>query len=429
MGKRRRPVKKGKYVSVDEMSSNIFDDLEGEYRLAALLDEAEESIRQRNIAQAVHPEVKLDALINGTSKTTEQQIARRLVFGDGKLGRLASLPPDRFRGEDLRVQQLGIDGQIKPDSTVFGGTTAQMKDDVVTVNRNNVLTEYLSPESEERLFQEWSNLNPGQDRKMFNADVSEYYGQQMLRTVGAQPVADNDRSTKVQARLRKDPGAAPERLPESQSTKGTDRLIENSVGLLSPDIDLSGDFRYMMDGEVRVGDHQTGQPRDTVRLNLLKAASGPGTDTTTLQANWEQQAKRLASVGSTPTASKIIAGLVAQGKLPPIKRGSDGRGIRAGKAMSSDPMFLDQNRESQFRYDDILFAHTDEKLRSQPRGYIPSDVVLVDARKAGDAIGVMPANIYSHQGSVNATPEIKDLIAAGAAKRLTDDPRIKQMLP
>ena len=56
-------------------------------------------------------------------------------------------------------------------------------------------------------------------------------------------------------------------------------------------------------------------------------------------------------------------------------------------------------------------------------------MVLVDARKAGDAIGVMPASIYSHQGSVNATPEIKDLIAAGAAKRLTDDPRIKQMLP
>lgn len=430
MGKRRKPVKRGKFTSTEEMSSNIFDDLEGEYRLSLLIDEAEEEIRQRNIAQAVHPEVKLDALIDGTSKTTEQQIARRLVFGDGKLGRVASLPPDRFRGEDLRVNQLGIDGQIKPDSTVFGGTTAQISDDVVTVNRNNVLTEYLSPEAEESLFKAWSNLHPGEDRKMFNADVSEYYGQQMLRTVGAQPVADNDRSTKVQAGIRKDPGAAPERLPQSQSTKGTDRLVENSVGLLSPDIDLSGDFRYMMDGEIRVGDHQTGQPRDTVRLNLLKAASGPGTSTNALQKNWDLAAQRMASVGSTPTASKIIESLVRQDKLPPVKRGSTGKGIRAGKTMSSDPMFLDQNRESQFRYDDILFAHTDEKLRSEPRGYIPSDVVLVDARKAGDAIGVMPSDIiYSHQGSVNATPKISDLIGAGAAKRLTDDPRIKQMLP
>lgn len=428
MGKRRKTIKRGKYTSIDEMSSNIFDDLESEYRLAALLDEAEEAIRQKNIVQEVHPEIKVDALINGTSKTTEQQIARRLVFGDGKLGRKANLPPDKIRGKDLRVYQLGIDGPIKPDSTVYGGTTAQIENDVVTVNRNNILTEYLSPEAEEKLFEQWSKLNPGESRKNFNADVSEYYGQQMLRTVGAQPVSDNDRSEKVRAGIRKDPNKARESLPLSQSTKGTDRLIENSVGLLSPDIDLSGDFRYIMDGKIRVGDHQTGEPRDTIRLNLLKAAYGPGTDTRSLRANWMQQAQRLASVGSTPTASKIIAGLIAQGKLPAIKRGRDGLGVRAGKAMSSDPMFLHQNNESQFRYDDILFAHTDEKLRSQPRGYIPSDVVLVDARKAGDAIGVMPASIYSDRGSVNVTPEIKDLIAAGAAKRLTDDPRIKQLL-
>lgn len=425
---RRKPSKKGKYTDISELNYDPFKDLEGEARLSALVDEAEEMLSQRAIAQAMHPEVKLDALIDGTSRTTEQQISRRLLFGDGKLGRVGSLPPDRFRGEDLRVSQRGVDGPIKSDSTVLGGTTATLNDGVVDVQRNGVLTERLSPQAEESLFREWSQLNPGEGRDKFNAAVSEYYGQQILRTVGAQPVADADRSDKVVRGIRKSPGQAPERLPVSQSTAGTDRLVENSVGLMSPDIDLSGDFRYMMDGQVRVGDNQTGQPRDTVRLNLLKAASGPGTDTRTLQGNWNEAATRLASVGSTPTASKIIQALVAQGKLPPIKQGSVGRGVRAGKAMSSDPMFAEQNRESQFRYDDILFAHTEEDLRHKAQGYMPSDVVLVDTRKAGDAIGVMPSTIYSHQGSVNATPKIADLIAAGAAQRLSDDPRVKQLL-
>ena len=440
---RKRTVKRGKFTNIVEpqILQDVVNDPEGSLRLAALLDEAQELTAQRQIAQAVHPEVKLDALIEGKSQTTEQQIARRLVFGDGKLGRKGSLPPDRFRGEDLRVRQLGVDGQIKPDSVVAGGTTANMVDDVVNVQRNGVLTEFLSPMAEEKLFREWSQLNPGEGRDKFNADLSEYYGQQILRTVGAQPVNDADRSDKVKENVRmnyEDGEINPrtgrrmsfrERLPASESTAGTDRLVENSVGLLSRDIDLSGDFRYMMDGQVRVGDNQTGEPRDTVRLNLLKAALGPGTDTNSLQANWSKQSQILQSIGVQPTTEKIIESLVAQGKLPPIKQGSQGRGIRAGKAMSSSPMFRDQNKESQFRYDDILFAHTEKDLRDKPRGYIPSDVVLVDARKAGDALGLMPSTIYSHQGSVNATPKIKDLIAAGAAQRLSDDPRVKQLLP
>ena len=96
--------------------------------------------------------------------------------------------------------------------------------------------------------------------------MSEYMGQQILRTIGATPVADRDRSEKVVQGIRKELGRRPEPLPASQSTAGTDRLVENGVGLLSPDIDLSGDFRYMMDGQVRVGDMQAGNPEDTCSI-------------------------------------------------------------------------------------------------------------------------------------------------------------------
>ena len=114
---RKRTVKRGKFTNIVEpqILKDVVADPEGELRMAGLLDEAQEMMAQRQIAQAVNPEVKLDALIDGTSQTTEQQIARRLLFGDGKLGRMGSLPPDRFRGEDLRVSPLGVDGPIKPD--------------------------------------------------------------------------------------------------------------------------------------------------------------------------------------------------------------------------------------------------------------------------------------------------------------------------
>lgn len=450
---RRKSVKRGRYASIEDIKSNVFDDLEGEARLSALVDEAEEVLRQRQIAQQVNPQVKLDALIDGSSLTAEQQVARRLVFGDGELG---TLPPDRYRGEDLRVRQLGVDGQIKPDSVVTGGTTGGLVNGVLDVQRNGVLTEYLSPTAEERLFRDWQNSPagktalsqimqqvdkprsrirqndvPGLMQQQFNSSVAEYYGQQMLRTIGATPVADRDRSDKVVRGIRKDPGPGnrPEPLPVSQSTAGTDRLIENSVGLLSPDIDLSGDFRYMMDGQVRVGDYQTGNPEDTVRLNLLKSMRGPGTDITSVRSNWNTVAGRLEAAGVAPTADRVIKSMLAQGLLPEIKQGSSGIGVRGGKAMSASPLFADQNRESQFRYDDILYGHSSPSRRSQPRGYIPEDVILVDTRKAGDALALSPVELFSSGTELNAAPKITDLIAAGAARRLTDDPRIKQLLP
>ena len=158
---RRRSSKRGKFTDINELNYDPFENIEAELRLSRLVDEAEEELTQETIAQAVHPEVKIDALIDGTSVTAEQQLARRMLFGDGKLGRVGTLPPDRFRGEDLRVHQLGVDGPIRPDSVVVGGTTADMNSGVLNVHRNGVLTEYTGPKTEEILFSQWSQLNPG----------------------------------------------------------------------------------------------------------------------------------------------------------------------------------------------------------------------------------------------------------------------------
>ena len=121
------------------------------------------------------------------------------------------------------------------------------------------------------------------------------------------------------------------------------------------------------------------------------------------------------AVGVAPTADKVVKSMLAQG-LPGIKQGSSGVGVRGGKAMSASPLFVDQNRESQFRYDDILYGHSSPSRRQQARGYIPEDVILVDTRKAGDALALSPVNLFSSGTELNAAPKIKDLIQQGQHK-------------
>ena len=69
-------------------------------------------------------------------------------------------------------------------------------------------------------------------------------------------------------------------MEPGDSTAGTDRLIENGVSILGPEIDRSGDYRYVdEDGYLTVGDYQMGKvgtganKKDTVRLNVLKDLS------------------------------------------------------------------------------------------------------------------------------------------------------------
>ena len=79
-----------------------------------------------------------------------------------------------------------------------------------------------------------------------------------------------------------------------------------------------------------------------------------------------------------------------------------------------------------------ILGHSTPARRESRGGYIPEDVILVDAAKANDAMGLVIPSVMTHGGmrekGADAAPKINDLIRLGAAQRLTDDPRIKQLL-
>ncbi len=394
--------------------------------LKEIREEGEEELRQRAVVQAMHPEVDVDALINRSSMTAEQQVARGLLF-DGVMPDV--LPADRYRVQDLADRsQLGIAGPFQQDSTVrqstTGGLVERNTEDgpemFLEVNHRPVMTEYLSPAGEDRLYAAWSQLVDPYQRNagQFNAAVGEYYGQQMLKSLGYSAVSDADRSVRSR------------RASDRATTEGTDRLIENSRGLLDEEIDRSGDYRYYdPQGELRVGDYQTGEVRDTIRLNLLKALTPEVGQA--FKENYNRGVRQVLETNDRPTPLNVIDELVQDGTLPLVKQGSEGRGIRAGKGLSGQPYFEEQNPLRQFRYDDVLYGHSTPARRESRGGYIPEDVVLVDAAKANDVMGLVIPSVMVHGGKMkgaDAAPKINDLVRLGAAQRLTDDPRIKQLL-
>ena len=131
--------------------------------LAEIREEGVEELRQAAIAQARHPEVALQGLIDGSSRTAEQQVARGLLF-DGVMPDV--LPADRYAVGDLTDKtQLGIAGPFQLDSTVRQSTTGGLNaaGDLVIQHRP-VMTEYLSPQGEDRLYAAWSKLVPPYQR-------------------------------------------------------------------------------------------------------------------------------------------------------------------------------------------------------------------------------------------------------------------------
>lgn len=412
---------------------------------------AAEQLKQKAIVQQMRPEVDVEALIRGDSRTAEQQVARALLF-DGVVP--TSLPADNYRVQDLADKsQLGIAGPFQSDSRVrqstTGGMVERMTEDgpekFLEVERRPILTEYLTPETEAKLYSSWRQLNPHENeyaRRNFNALGGEYYGQQILKAMGASPVSDSQRSAAVLDRLRTNPANPYERgdripLEAEYSTQGTDRLIENSVGLLSPEIDRGGDFRYLSNsGEVTVGDYQTGltemrgRPVDTVRLNLVKSMKGATREEVrNFSQNYASTARMLQDNGIAATPDAVI-GAMADVTLPPTKRGSYGEGIRGGKMLSGLNTFGRYNEEDQFRYDTVLYGMQAPGVRDRPRGMVPEEVIFLDNRKANEGLEKMRLlpSISPSGEEINVTPKIKDLARYGAAARITSDPRVKQLL-
>lgn len=415
-------------------AGEVFDEGKLDALLSEIREEGDEELRQQAIVQQMRPEVDVEALIRGDSRTAEQQVARGLLF-DGVVP--ASLPADNYRVQDLADKsQLGIAGPFQSDSRVRQSTTGSMVERMtedgpekfLEVERRPILTEYLTPETEDKLYNSWRQLNPQENeyaRRNFNALGGEYYGQQILKAMGARPVSDRDRSYKSR------------NASASATTMGTDRLVENSVGLLSPEIDRSGDYRYLSaDGSVKVGDYQTGytemrgRPVDTVRLNLVKSLQGmTSNERQNFERNYANTAVALKQKGINPTPDAVI-GAMADVTLPPIKQASTGDGIRGGKALSALDTFASQNYDDQFRYDTVLYGLQEPGVRERPGGMIPEEVIFLDNSKANEAIGkleLMPR--ISPQGTeINVTPKIKDLGRYGAAARITRDPRVAQLL-
>jgi len=408
-------------------AGEIFDEGKLDALLSEIREEGEEELRQKAIVQQMRPEVDVEALIRGDSRTTEQQVARSLLF-DGVMPEV--LPANSYRVQDLADRtQLGIAGPFQADSTVRqstqGGLVERMTEDgpekFLEVDNRPVMTEYPSSAGEDRLYAAWSRLMPPGKATTagFNAAAAEYYGQQMLKSMGYSAVSDADRSVRSR------------RASDRATTEGTDRLIENSRGLLDEEIDRSGDYRYYdPQGNLRVGDYQTGEVRETIRLNLLKALTPEVAQT--FKGEYNRGVRQVLETNDRPTPLNVIDELVQDGTLPPVKQGSEGRGIRAGKGLSGQPYFEEQNPLRQFRYDDVLYGHSTPARRESRGGYIPEDVILVDAAKANDAMGLVIPSVMTHGGmkekGADAAPKINDLIRLGAAQRLTDDPRIKQLL-
>lgn len=427
----------------EELTPDKLDDLlESITELAPAPEDgyAGEQLRQAAVAQAMHPEVSVEGLINGTSRTAEQQVARGLLF-DGVMPDV--LPADRYAVADLADRtQRGVAGPFQPDSAVLQGTTGGLDaDGVLDVVHTANRTEALSPEGEERLFQAWRQLNRGGTRQNFNEAVGEYTGQQILKAIGNKAVLDHDRSI------------ASMNAPAGISTMGTDRLVENSRGLLDRTIENSGDFRYVdPQGYITVGDYQTGNPEDTLRLNLLKAVTlADRSQAINFQDNWKAAGKSLMRKGMNPTPDNIVTEMRMTGTLPEyLKLGTEpGRpGVRAGKILSGNPQTSRRNRDNgeygeQYQYNEVLYGHTDPVIRKGPKGYIPQDVILVDTagvnKVMGDKFKQRPSAPYltraETRGHAAGTREvhefnvgIDELVQAGAARRLTDDPRVRQLL-
>ena len=92
--------------------------------------------------QAARPEVDIEGLIGGTSKTAEDQVGRQLLM-EGTMPEI--LPADLYSVSDLTDKsQLGIAGPFQADSVVKQSTTGGLNDEgLLEVTHRPIRTEYL----------------------------------------------------------------------------------------------------------------------------------------------------------------------------------------------------------------------------------------------------------------------------------------------
>jgi hypothetical protein len=365
------------------------------------LTNLDENIRQRRYAQGVHPEVDINKLIDPVKRkniTSEQQFARDLIF-DGIVPEYA--PPDRFYGTDYKARspeqktQLGIDGPFQNDSEVRGHTRiVENADGTIKVKRGpkRVQTEILSPKGVRRIYDKWRSM-PDEYGKVdvptFNAFAGEYYGQQGLKVAGYEPVKDSERSYAQRSR-------SGQRMARPEDfTVGTDRLIETSPRLTTPEVSGGmADLRYKTpDGKIRIGDYQTGDIGGKINVSVLKNVKGVSDS----EARSVPQAiLRNMDYRANEALDKAIDAASKEGSLPPLAQGNRGMGrsMRAGKATSNAPLTGRFNThpydttKSQFTMDDIVYGLGEKGWRdSLDGGQQPKRLLIADTGKMREMIG------------------------------------------
>lgn len=346
-------------------------------------ENAIENARQRETLGNIVPIKTLDRMIEGPSSLGITRLAGDLLSGR----KLQAGYEDSVLAKDFKGKILGIDGRPAPDSEirVFNklniSTDPESGDELFTLEKVGVPTEYMSPREIQRQYDIYlsNTTNPNQRNRLhFNSsNVAEYYGQQGLKLAGYSAPSNKQRSEF-------------QRLPGNEgkpfSTLNTDRIIENTPQSSIPEGILAGDYRYVTPtGKVRVGDYQTGDTTGDIRLNVIKAANLMRGDSFKLEKNLRGEMNK----NRTYDIDKAIAGLISKDVLPGYTQGTpQGRyGMRPGKILSNAPTAGKVNTYSQFRYDDLLFGLSTRENRLSEEGMIPQNLVLVDNNKVREIVG------------------------------------------
>lgn len=361
----------------------------------------EENMRQLGVVESIHGRKETAAMLDPTnpSKSVEQQVGRQLVMNGVAP---ASIPADRVLGSAVSNPQLGIDGTFKPDSEVRRHVTGGIDaDGNLNLDRTDVRTELLSPRGRREAYRDWAQNAFGNQTGMvhFNSAAAEYYGQQALKLMGNKPVPDSQRAQNTL--IAADSG-------NTASTVGTDRLVENSVKLSDPDVDLSADFRYLTpEGKVMVGDNQVSRINDdgSMNFNVLKKSNLKPEKLKRVKNEMVQIAQDLEREGIPPNLDLIMGRMMRSGTLAePTLTGRDNT-TRAGKFMSSGTIVGQKNLDDQYKYDKVLYPIYDKGDLYEDEGYLPKSFRLFDTNKtrryAGKALakGGDDINLFMHNGN------------------------------
>ena len=205
---------------------------------------------------AIHGKSEAAAFLdpNNPSRSTEQQIAGKMIFG-GEVPDI--IPPDRIRGKDVSADvlaaQTGPFRSFRDDSEIRRDVRGTLSDNgTLTLDRGDTRTEIFSPEGASADYAAWK-----EDREAKNLTSGSSF----------------QRGTKV----RNYNDLANEYLGE--------QAIKMKEGL-SPDAELrdmsveEGDFMFRDNsGKVRVVDNQTRRPErgettaDDLMFNIVKQSS------------------------------------------------------------------------------------------------------------------------------------------------------------